>query len=66
MSENRRAQLQAEIYAKGLGTYRGYIVEFATGEDLWLCGVSLRSGVLAQTETLPDILHFIDCREDGF
>lgn len=58
--------VQAEIFAKGIGTYRGYIVEYATGEDLWLCGVSLRSGVICQTESLSDLLTFIDNREDGF
>jgi len=63
---DKRMQKQAEIFAKSIGTYRGYIVEYSFDESLWLCGSSLRSGVLCQTENLPDILDFIDRRQDGF
>jgi len=61
-----RLQIQSEIYARGIGTYRGHIVELAVGEGLWLTGVSLRSGVLCQTEELSDMLDFLDRRCDGF
>jgi hypothetical protein len=63
MDNARKAQLVAEIYAKGIGTYRGYILEYIVDESVWVCGASLRSGVIFETPYLVDAMGYIDVRE---
>lgn len=57
---------QAEIYSKGIGHYRGWIVEMdQTYPNWWMAGTSLLSGVEFSSEALGDVLWEIDRRENS-
>lgn len=65
MNENIRSQVQAELYAKGLGSYRGWIVEYDADTGWWMAGYSLLTGAVFTTENIADVLAEIDRREDA-